>query len=169
MVNVLFVCMGNICRSPTAEGVFTRLVEESGLGDVLAEDNTPFYDLNYSEIIEIQNMGGATRLPHLVIPKKVFNTDIFVSIAKMKTHHWMGATLSMKNLFGIMPGAYYGWPKNVLHMQGIAESIIDINASVRPQIAIVETKSRIAGEMAIFMVLVSPVALAMISPTSWLS
>ena len=30
-VSVLFVCMGNICRSPTAEGVFRRLVEEAGL------------------------------------------------------------------------------------------------------------------------------------------
>ncbi|HUT40986.1 MAG TPA: low molecular weight phosphotyrosine protein phosphatase, partial [Gammaproteobacteria bacterium] len=27
-VKVLFVCMGNICRSPTAQGVFTRHVEE---------------------------------------------------------------------------------------------------------------------------------------------
>ncbi|MGC8731513.1 MAG: low molecular weight phosphotyrosine protein phosphatase, partial [Halothiobacillaceae bacterium] len=30
-VSVLFVCMGNICRSPTAEGVFTRKVTEAGL------------------------------------------------------------------------------------------------------------------------------------------
>ncbi len=30
-VSVLFVCLGNICRSPTAEGVFTRLLEEQGL------------------------------------------------------------------------------------------------------------------------------------------
>ena len=30
-VRVLFVCMGNICRSPTAEGVFRRKVEEAGL------------------------------------------------------------------------------------------------------------------------------------------
>lgn len=31
MVKVLFVCMGNICRSPTAHGVFQRLVEQTGL------------------------------------------------------------------------------------------------------------------------------------------
>ncbi|MCW8854402.1 MAG: low molecular weight phosphotyrosine protein phosphatase [Gammaproteobacteria bacterium] len=31
MVKVLFVCMGNICRSPTAEGVFRHVVNESGL------------------------------------------------------------------------------------------------------------------------------------------
>ena len=31
MVKVLFVCMGNICRSPTAEGVFRHKVSEAGL------------------------------------------------------------------------------------------------------------------------------------------
>ena len=31
MVRVLFVCLGNICRSPTAEGVFRALVEQAGL------------------------------------------------------------------------------------------------------------------------------------------
>ncbi|VAW81683.1 Low molecular weight protein tyrosine phosphatase [hydrothermal vent metagenome] len=30
-IRVLFVCMGNICRSPTAQGVFERLVKEAGL------------------------------------------------------------------------------------------------------------------------------------------
>ena len=32
-VSVLFVCMGNICRSPTAEGMFRKHVEDAGLSD----------------------------------------------------------------------------------------------------------------------------------------
>jgi protein-tyrosine phosphatase len=39
MVNVLFVCMGNICRSPAAEGVFTRLVNEANLADKIGIDS----------------------------------------------------------------------------------------------------------------------------------
>ena len=35
MIKVLFVCMGNICRSPTAEAVFRQRAERSGLGDGL--------------------------------------------------------------------------------------------------------------------------------------
>ena len=31
MIRILFVCMGNICRSPTAEGVFRRKLREHGL------------------------------------------------------------------------------------------------------------------------------------------
>ena len=33
MINVLFVCMGNICRSPTAEAVFNQVVDEAGLSE----------------------------------------------------------------------------------------------------------------------------------------
>jgi len=39
MVNVLFVCMGNICRSPTAEGYFRHIVEEAGLADKIKIDS----------------------------------------------------------------------------------------------------------------------------------
>jgi uncharacterized protein (DUF362 family) len=36
----------------------------------------------------------------------------------------------MKNMFGIVPGARYGWPKNILHWKGIQESILDLCATV---------------------------------------
>lgn len=39
MVNVLFVCLGNICRSPMAEGVFQHLVNEAGLSDQIQVDS----------------------------------------------------------------------------------------------------------------------------------
>lgn len=39
MVNVLFVCMGNICRSPTAEGVFNDIVIKAGLQDKIGIDS----------------------------------------------------------------------------------------------------------------------------------
>ncbi|MGB5177866.1 MAG: low molecular weight protein-tyrosine-phosphatase [Gammaproteobacteria bacterium] len=39
MVNVLFVCMGNICRSPTAQGVFERLVADNELATVIRIDS----------------------------------------------------------------------------------------------------------------------------------
>lgn len=38
-VSVLFVCMGNICRSPTAQGVFESLVQRSGLAEVIRIDS----------------------------------------------------------------------------------------------------------------------------------
>jgi protein-tyrosine phosphatase len=38
-IHVLFVCMGNICRSPTAEGVFRHLVKQEGLEDWILTDS----------------------------------------------------------------------------------------------------------------------------------
>lgn len=39
MVKVLFVCMGNICRSPAAEGIFKKFVEEAGLDTKISIDS----------------------------------------------------------------------------------------------------------------------------------
>ena len=38
-ISVLFVCMGNICRSPTAEGVFRKFVSDAGLDDIIHSDS----------------------------------------------------------------------------------------------------------------------------------
>jgi uncharacterized protein (DUF362 family) len=114
------------------------VLEESGLGDVLVEDRIPFVDLNYESGYAAKNLGGRTHLASLALPASLMRADWVVSLAKMKTHHWAGVTLSMKNLFGVMPGIYYGWPKNVLHWEGIDPCIFDINATVRPHFAIVD-------------------------------
>lgn len=39
MVNILFVCTGNICRSPTAEGVFRHMVRQAGMADRVGTDS----------------------------------------------------------------------------------------------------------------------------------
>jgi uncharacterized protein (DUF362 family) len=39
-------------------------------------------------------------------------------------------TLSLKNLFGVVPGSVYGWPKNVLHWQGIDNSIVELASTI---------------------------------------
>jgi uncharacterized protein (DUF362 family) len=44
----------------------------------------------------------------------------------------------MKNLFGVMPGIYYGWPKNLFHWEGIDKSILDIHETLKPHFAIVD-------------------------------
>jgi len=55
-------------------------------------------------------------------------------------------TCSLKNLFGVVPGAVYGWPKNILHFQGIENSILDLAATVRPGLAIVDAVVGMEGD-----------------------
>ena len=117
----------------------SRLVlDQSGMGQALAEHGLTFVDLNHDVVVEVPNAGNWTSLKSLYLPRTLLQADLIVSMPKLKTHHWAGVTCAMKNLFGVMPGVVYGWPKNVLHWEGIDEAILDINATVRPGLAIVD-------------------------------
>lgn len=117
----------------------TRLVlEQSGMGRALDDAGLPFVDLNHDEFVAVRNVGHWSSLGPLYLPRTVLTADHVVSMPKLKTHHWTGITCAMKNLFGLLPGVVYGWPKNVLHYHGIPASILDINATVRPSLAIVD-------------------------------
>jgi uncharacterized protein (DUF362 family) len=83
-----------------------------------------FTDLNRDDVSPVRGFAGESQF---YFPNTVLGADLIVSLAKMKTHHWAGATLSMKNFFGVVPGAVYGWPKNKLHYLGISESIVALN------------------------------------------
>lgn len=114
------------------------LVAASGLGDVLRHYKTPFIDLNHDKPSKRLNLGRLTGLEHLYLSQTVATADVLISLPKLKTHHWAVATLSLKNLFGTLPGICYGWPKNELHWRGIDNSIVDIAATRAPDLAIVD-------------------------------
>ena len=122
------------------------VLEESGLADVLHKDGISFIDLNTGPVIVVKNSCGFSKLNQLVLPQEIVRADYIVSLAKMKTHHWVGVTLTMKNLFGVMPGIIYGWPKNVLHWAGIHESVLDITAVVKPHLALVDGITGMQGD-----------------------
>ena len=118
--------------------------------DMLKKYNIQFIDLNFDYIEKVQNITKFNGLEHLFIPQTVLNSDFIVSMPKLKTHHWMGVTISLKNMFGIMPGLEYGWPKNKLHTAGVERSILDINYTVRPNFTIVDGVYGIEGNGPIF-------------------
>jgi len=108
--------------------------------DALYRANIPrfeslFTDLNRDDVSPVSGFAGESRF---YFPNTVLRADLVVSLAKMKTHHWAGATLSMKNFFGVVPGAVYGWPKNKLHYIGIPESVVALNRQFRNTFAIVD-------------------------------
>ena len=103
---------------------------ESGFGNQLHQQRIPFVDLNRDELFERRLLASYTGMNSLWLPRTILESDFVVSMPKVKAHHWSGVTLSMKNMFGVVPGTKYGWPKNILHWKGIQESILDICASV---------------------------------------
>lgn len=61
MTKVLFVCMGNICRSPSAEGVFRHLVDEAGLSDVVGVDSAGTHDFHIGEAPDARAQASARK------------------------------------------------------------------------------------------------------------
>jgi uncharacterized protein (DUF362 family) len=102
----------------------------AGLQHVLCEGRVQFIDLNRDEVQTVRLKAHYSGLRELWLPHCVLASNIIVSMPKVKTHHWAGVTLSLKNMFGIVPGMKYGWPKNLLHWAGIHESVLDICATV---------------------------------------
>ncbi len=114
------------------------LADAAGYFKIVPKFEELFTDLNLDDVTRVHPHRQFSRVEKLYLPNTVLGADLLVSMAKMKTHHWVGATLSMKNLFGIVPSGIYGWPKNVLHWAGIDESIADLHTAVSRHFAIVD-------------------------------
>ncbi len=125
-------------EGPGHERDTEAIVEAIRLRDHLGKLSNIFVDLNLDDVSRVALRTRASSLKELYFPRTVLEADFIVSMPKMKTHHWAGATLSLKNMFGIVPGGCYGWPKNILHWAGIDKAILDINSTVRPDFAIVD-------------------------------
>jgi uncharacterized protein (DUF362 family) len=109
----------------------TQLVlSQSGYQESLRREAIPFVDLNRDELVCTPLRASYMGMKSLWLPRTALEADFLVSMPKIKAHHWAGVTLSMKNMLGTVPGARYGWPKNILHWKGIQESILDVCATI---------------------------------------
>ncbi len=122
------------------------LLEGTGLRDVLADLKLRFVDLNHDDVRRVALKCRYTGLDDVWLPLEMLQSDYIVSMPKLKTHHFAGMTGSMKNLFGTVPGAVYGWPKNFLHFHGIEQSIIDLTATIRPHLAVMDGVLAMEGD-----------------------
>jgi uncharacterized protein (DUF362 family) len=122
------------------------LVSSTGLADVLRDASLPFVDLNVDDVRRVPLRSRFMELAEFALPVSVLAADVVISVPKLKTHHWAGMTCGMKNLFGTAPGAVYGWPKNVLHYRDIHHAIVDLTATVRPSLVVVDAVVSMEGD-----------------------
>ena len=127
-----------IAEGPGHRRMTLDMAEGAGYFSAIPQFESHFTDLNLDDVTRVQLKQPLSSLRELYLPNSVLTCDLLVSLPKLKTHHWAGATLSMKNLFGVVPGGVYGWPKNVLHWAGIPECIADLNALFPRQFCIVD-------------------------------
>jgi uncharacterized protein (DUF362 family) len=111
------------------------LAEEAGYFERIERFEKRFVDLNRDDVAAVSGFAGQSKF---YFPCTALQADLIVSLPKMKTHHWAGVTLSMKNLFGVVPGSVYGWPKNLLHYIGIERSIVELSRMFPKTVAMVD-------------------------------
>lgn len=115
------------------------LLAATGIGECCKKAGVQFVDLNVDDIDKVDNHLGLTKEKFFAFPRSVVRSDVVVSLPKLKTHRWALMTCALKNFFGAIPGRAYGWPKNLLHVNGIDQSIVDLVAAIKPSFTIVDS------------------------------
>lgn len=139
-----------VAEGPGNRRDIDTVLGETGLADVLAARKIPFVDLNTDDLALVHartlELPEPSRLTRLFLPVSLQRADVVISVAKLKTHHWTGVTLSLKNLFGVVPGTRYGWPKNLLHWNGVDRSVLELYRTVRPAFALIDGIAAMEGD-----------------------
>lgn len=127
-----------VAEGPGHRRATLDMAEAAGFFSAIPKFEDSFTDLNLDDVTRVALQHPFSKLTELYLPNTAFACDLLVTLPKMKTHHWAGATLSMKNLFGLVPGNVYGWPKNPLHWAGIDECIADLHYLFPRQFCLVD-------------------------------
>ncbi len=140
MIRILFVCLGNICRSPTAQGVFERLIDARGLSDSIVVDSAGTANWNIGKPPDPRTVEAARRrgidLSRLrarqvtrrdlqvfdyVLTMDRENLKAIRNLATNDQHGHIGLLLDFAPHLGLkdVPDPYYGGPQefeNVLDL-----------------------------------------------------
>ena len=52
-------------------------------------------------------------------------SDVVISVPKMKSHNGVGITIALKNVIGLAPGGYYGFPKKSGRIESLPHTDLD--------------------------------------------
>lgn len=82
---------------------------------VLREFGVPFVDGRADPVAWVSVPGGGQMFERYPVPQSTVEADAMVSVQKLKNHMFMGVTLCLKNLFGLMPLQPFGRPRAYYH------------------------------------------------------
>lgn len=142
MVAVLFVCMGNICRSPSAEGVFLKLIETHNLDSHIEVDSAGTHGYHVGEQADRRSIAAARKrgvdlTPHrarqvdpndfeyydFILAMDQMNYDRLISWCPDNYRHKIRLFLEFAAHLGEreVPDPYYGGPHGFDHVLDLVE------------------------------------------------
>ena len=116
-----------------------EVADAVGLTEPLKRLNVQIVDYNDEPYAAFQVPGGGLMFSEYAMSEEMASADAVVSIAKMKAHLSTGATLTLKNLFGIPPTSVYGTPRRYLHAPiRLPRVIADLGLILKPQLCVID-------------------------------
>jgi hypothetical protein len=115
-------------------------VEETiTLMPVLREFEVAFINGNTPPHRVCEVPGGGVMFQQYLLPESAVETDAFVSVQKMKSHVSMGVTLTLKNLFGLLPTEPHGRGRQYFHhLVRLPYVLVDLGQIIRPTLSIID-------------------------------
>lgn len=123
-----------------AEGAYTGgHFEAAGYGKIKGVEMVDLNLLGKDDCYQIKPQNSLTG-EAFYMPKVYMDADVVISAAKLKTYSLVGATLSLKNVFGVPPSPLYGGMggRLKLHSLGVEKSIVDLNRIRKPDFAVID-------------------------------
>jgi uncharacterized protein (DUF362 family) len=137
-----------------ADASFFQAYENAPLGstatlrDLFREFAVEYVDANAAPIVPTQVPGGGLMFNTYFMPKRVLEADAVVSVQKMKNHAFMGISLCLKNLFGLMPTELNGGRPRLYyhHLVRMPYMLVDIGRIFNPVLNIIDGLTSTAGQ-----------------------
>jgi uncharacterized protein (DUF362 family)/Pyruvate/2-oxoacid:ferredoxin oxidoreductase delta subunit len=124
-------------------GSLERVVHACGLAPVLAETGVELADCSAPHEFEAPCNAVARRI---TLAKVLLETDVVISLPKLKTHAQMTFTGALKNQYGLIPGALKGqWHFRLQQPEWLASLVLDVNRVARPALAIMDAVTGMEG------------------------
>lgn len=118
----------------------------TNLKPVLEEFGVEYVDANREPVVTCPVPGGGLMFNQYPISKAVADADAVISVQKMKNHAFMGITLCLKNLFGLMPTEPHGRPRHYFHhLVRMPYMLVDIGRIFNPVLNILDALTAQAG------------------------
>ena len=119
----------------------------TNLKPVFDEFEVQYLNGDLPPIIKTAVPGGGLMFDHYFISQDLLDADEIVSVQKMKNHAFMGITLCLKNLFGVVPADPLGRPRHYYHhLVRMPYMLVDLGRIFNPALNILDALTSQAGQ-----------------------